>query len=143
MAQDDGLEFTLDGKTTRSMTSRSARSNGSRTSSADRSTQVDLSSIKVVSRFITVIKRRDNPDFTLDDARATEAVGPQRRRGRQPGAPYQGFRQAKGRRQGGLMLRDSLTDLEPVFARVYGIPPTRCARCRNASSARSCRTSNG
>lgn len=31
--------------------------------------EIDLSSMKAAVRFVTVIKRRDNPDFTLDEAR--------------------------------------------------------------------------
>lgn len=31
--------------------------------------QIDAGSIKAATRFVTVIKRRDNPDFTIEDAR--------------------------------------------------------------------------
>jgi hypothetical protein len=31
--------------------------------------EVSLSSMKAAVRFVTVIKRRDNPDFTVEDAR--------------------------------------------------------------------------
>jgi hypothetical protein len=70
MPDDQALEFTLDGKsypiddfTLGEIEWLEDELGGSLDS-------VDLSSIKVVSRFITVIKRRDNPAFTLDDARA-------------------------------------------------------------------------
>lgn len=70
MAQDDGLEFTLDGKDYPIDDFTLGEIEWLEDELGGSLDQVDLSSIKVVSRFITVIKRRDNPNFTLDDARA-------------------------------------------------------------------------
>jgi hypothetical protein len=70
MADEQGLEFTLDGNSYPIDDFTLGEIEWLEDELGGSLDQVDLSSIKVVSRFITVIKRRDNPDFTLDDARA-------------------------------------------------------------------------